>query len=270
MDFDKGLPLGKSTDYSFEYKPELLYPIARELGREQLVLPSSFFGADRWLAYELSWLDKQGLPQVALAQFDFDAHAPNIIESKSFKLYLNSLNQTRFADKTALLEILHQDLAKVSGKSVAIELFDHSYQRELVNSHYQLLEQNPVACDQYLPDASLLKVDLEVSQPQAYCTQVFRSLCPVTSQPDWASIYIDCVGAKLDPQALLQYLVSYRNHQGFHEQCVEQIFCDLQQFGKFESLTVSARFLRRGGLDINPIRSTEEAFTIPSEFDFRQ
>lgn len=270
MGFDKDLPLGKSTQYSFEYDPKLLYPISRQLGRDQLGSVCDFYGADRWLAYELSWLDLQGLPQVVLAQFDFDAHSPNIIESKSFKLYLNSLNQTRFENQEAVLDILHQDLAKVSGAGVAIEFFDQSYQRQSVYNNYELLEQTPVACEVYQPDASLLKINTQVFEKQAYRTSIFRSLCPVTSQPDWASIYIDCLGAKLDPQSLLQYLVSYRNHQGFHEQCVEQIFVDLQKLGKFENLSVSARFLRRGGLDINPIRTTEKTFSIPSWFDFRQ
>ena len=256
--YQQHIPLGKSTQYSFEYDPSLLFPIARSAGRDKIGLQQNipFSGYDRWTAFELSWLDAQGKPKVAVAEFDFAATAPNIIESKSFKLYLNSFNQTQFADESLLLQCLGEDLSAASGAEVVVRLFAvNDYPRAAHLSSYHRLDDLEVACSSYQTDANLLAVESASEKKlQRYCFDAFRSLCPVTAQPDWASVYIDFHGAKLDNASLLQYLVSYRNHQGFHEQCVEQIFMDLLHMDSTAKISVYARFLRRGGLDINPIR----------------
>lgn len=272
MAFD-GIPLGEDTAYQFSYDASLLFPIARNESRKSLVL-SGFNGIDRWTAFELSWLDCSGKPQVAIAEFDFDANSENLVESKSFKLYLNSLNQTRFKSQEQLVTTMREDLSRCSGKPVEINLFALSdvkfTDRKSGDSNkFMLLDELDVCCDIYDRDASLLTVKKEVDV-QYYASHLFRSLCPVTSQPDWASVFITVNGKMLCEKSLLQYLVSYRNHQGFHEQCVEQIFLDLKALGVFEEISVYARFMRRGGLDINPLRTTASLPVIPEIFDARQ
>ncbi len=279
------VPLGKETQYNFSYDASLLFPIPRSAGREALALNGqdselAFIGFDRWTAFELSWLNSNGQPVQRIAEFDFAADAPNIIESKSFKLYLNSLNQTLVGDEQALLRLLEKDLSQASGKDVAIRLYSVNDYREQVNQEAALqkpnarcLDELDVACSVYDVESELLtdsKIFAEVERgPQSFRFDGFRSLCPVTGQPDWASIYIDFTfdlngdlnsdngNTSVCSEGLLRYLVSFRNHQGFHEQCVEQIFTDLNRRYKPASLTVFARFLRRGGLDINPWRSSK-------------
>lgn len=264
MSFDASIPLGKKTDYQFEYNPSLLFPIARSIGRDELGLIGDtlpFYGFDRWTAFELSWLNLKGKPEQMIAEFDFSCTAPNIVESKSFKLYLNSLNQSQFESAESVHALLKKDLSAVSGEAVNIRLFNvNEYSRSPINSVESIqLDTLDVSCDVYEVDASLLAQDAHnddaESALQLFSFDGFRSLCPVTSQPDWASVYIHASGGNLLAESVLQYLVSFRNHQGFHEQCVEQIYTDLMAFTEFDTLTVYARFLRRGGLDINPIRS---------------
>ncbi|MCK5881559.1 MAG: NADPH-dependent 7-cyano-7-deazaguanine reductase QueF [Sinobacterium sp.] len=268
MDFDASIPLGKETDYQFSYNPQLLFSIARSAGRDVIGLDSSnlpFKGFDRWTAFELSWLNKNGRPEQAIAEFDFACTAPNIVESKSFKLYLNSFNQSQFSSASQVLELLQKDLAAASGETVSVVLHDvNQFSRTAVHSDNVIqLDTVDVCCDVYDVDQRLLALtQSENSAQQLFRFDGFRSLCPVTSQPDWASVYVQVSGNALCSASLLRYLVSYRNHQGFHEQCVEQIFSDLMKLGNFNSLTVYARFLRRGGLDINPIRSTQEVLSI--------
>ena len=266
MGFDSSIPLGKATDYQFEYNPKLLFPIARSAGRELIGIDNHslpFQGFDRWTAFELSWLNEKGKPQQAVAEFDFSAAAPNIVESKSFKLYLNSFNQSQFASINEVLQVLKSDLSDVSGKAVEVRLFGvNQYPRTHSNGENLLqLDDLDVSCSEYEVNANLLQLDTEKAaekiENSIFCFDGFRSLCPVTSQPDWATVSIHLSGAQINAESLLQYLVSFRHHQGFHEQCVEQIFYDLTQLGEFEKITVYARFLRRGGLDINPIRSTQ-------------
>lgn len=249
--------LGQATEYRFEYAPELLFPIARKAGRDLLGIGESlpFQGVDRWTAYELSWLGPEGLPRVAIAEFDFSCDSANIIESKSLKLYLNSFNQTRFADMDAVRQALVADLSKASGAAAGVRLFPLGEYVLTLTAGHECLDDLPVACSHYLPEAGLLKTaGGHVSRK--VCSHLFRSLCPVTGQPDWASVFIAYTGQEILPAALLQYLVSFRNHPGFHEQCVEHIFMDILRHCRPEYLSVYARFTRRGGLDINPVRAT--------------
>ena len=270
MGFDSSIPLGKETQYQFSYNPKLLFSIARQPGRDNIGIDNNalpFIGIDRWTAYELSWLNERGQPVQAVAEFDFACDAPNIVESKSFKLYLNSFNQSHFANQAAVLSDLSKDLTQASGKSVAVALYDvNSFPRTSINDAGLVLDTLEVDCSDYDVNADLLVMkpadqaiaaNDKLKSKQRFCFDGFRSLCPVTSQPDWASVTIELSGADICPESLLKYLVSYRNHQGFHEQCVEQIFYDLSHLSGIETLTVFARFLRRGGLDINPIRTNE-------------
>ena len=250
--------LGKSTDYIFEYDADLLFPIPRKDNRETLGINDNnlpFVGVDRWTAYEFSWLNRHGKPQVAILEFDFPCHSPNIIESKSFKLYLNSFNQTFFSCQEQVLERLHCDLSSVSGADVSI--FMHTVNDFPVNhlDDFENLDDHNVVCEDYKPNSDLLELS-ENSELicRNYSSNLLRSLCPVTGQPDWASLYIQYKGREITPQSLLKYIVSYRNHQGFHEQCVEQIYTDLYRVCSPEELMVYARYTRRGGLDINPFR----------------
>lgn len=253
--------LGKATSYNFDYDASLLFPIPRADGRKALGIDNQslpFFGVDRWTAYELSWLTRTGLPRVAIAQFDFCSDSSHIIESKSFKLYLNSFNQTVIHSDESLIDMLQHDLASACGGSVKVSLHAVDAYAIHEDKDFLCLDELPVNCRQYTPDASLLRMaDVDASPCEGQWklkSHLLRSLCPVTGQPDWATIYIHYSGREICQQSLLQYIVSYRNHQGFHEQCVEQIYRDLQHFLAPLKLMVYARYTRRGGLDINPLR----------------
>ena len=259
---NRDIPLGKTSEYRFEYDPDQLYTIARAQTREALALPHvlPFTGEDIWTAYELSWLNSRGLPQTAIAEFRFPCDSPRLVESKSFKLYLNSLNQTRFDSTEQLLATLKKDLTNAVEAAVQIALVSDLQTELSADLAYQCLDTLSVECSLYQPDAALLDISRAGQVQQRWYSRLFRSLCPVTGQPDWADIFIDYHGPELKPQSLLQYLVSYRQHQGFHEQCVEQIFQDILKNCQADRLSVYARFLRRGGLDINPWRSTHAGF----------
>lgn len=261
-------PLGKETQYPEHYDPSLLFPIARDAGRARLnVQPHpAWHGADIWNAYELSWLDPKGKPQVALARFFFPASSTHIIESKSFKLYLNSFNQTTMADGDAVLARMQQDLSAAAGAPVSVTLFtpaDFAAQT-LGELEGTLLDTLDIDVSAYMPDAGLLQADATQSRHETLRSNLLKSNCPVTGQPDWGSLQIEYTGAAIDHASLLRYIVSYRGHNGFHEQCAEQIFCDIMHTCAPEALTVYARYTRRGGLDINPWRSTQADF-IPAD-----
>lgn len=257
-------PLGKSSEYISTYTPSLLFPIPRaakwaELGLSAETLP--YKGVDFWNCFELSWLLPSGKPVVAIGEFSIPADSPNIIESKSFKLYLNSLNQTAFADNQDLQATLHNDLSFAAGKSVSVRI------RSLAEVEAEGVMALPGVCIDALdisvssyehPRPELLRCDDSRVVEESVHSHLLKSNCPVTSQPDWGSVVVDYRGAALDHASLLEYLVSFRQHSDFHEQCVERIFLDLQRLLKPERLTVYARYVRRGGLDINPYRSTEE------------
>lgn len=258
-------PLGKSSEYVSTYTPSLLFPIPRaakwaELGLSAETLP--YKGVDFWNCFELSWLLPSGKPVVAIGEFSIPADSPHIIESKSFKLYLNSLNQTSFADRQSLEETLRRDLSDAAGKPVGVRV------RSLSEVEAEGVVALPGTCIDELdisvssyehPRPELLRCDPSRVIEESVHSHLLKSNCPVTSQPDWGSVVVEYRGAALDHASLLAYLVSFRQHSDFHEQCVERIFLDLQRLLQPEKLTVYARYVRRGGLDINPYRSTETA-----------
>lgn len=256
-------PLGKTSDYPDRYSPELLYPIARaskwaELGISAQTLP--YQGVDVWNCYELSWLLPSGKPVVAMAAFFIPANSPNIIESKSFKLYLNSFNQAVFASFEDISRVLARDLSKVAGAQVRVELNRLSDLNACAVSspEGECIDELEINISAYHhPDASLLRLVGEKPVARTFHSNLLKSNCPVTGQPDWGTVVVSYNGPELCQASFLAYLVSFRQHQDFHEQCVERIFLDLHQLLTPEQLTVYARYVRRGGLDINPYRSTE-------------
>lgn len=256
-------PLGKQSAYSSQYDPQLLFGIERAgqwqaLGLSAECLP--FVGVDIWNCYEMSWLLPSGKPVVAIAQVTVPADSPNIIESKSFKLYLNSFNQSQFASFAQVQSMLVEDLSKVAGAPVQVQLktFAQVAAEGVHEPQGLCIDDLDVQLSQYQqPSAAQLVCGAEQVEEQLY-SHLLRSNCPVTGQPDWGTVQVHYRGAALDHASFLAYLVSFRQHEDFHEQCVERIFVDLQACLKPELLTVSARYVRRGGLDINPYRSTEQ------------
>lgn len=255
------LPLGQQTEYVSEYDSGLLYPIARvdkwiEMDIETERLP--FYGEDVWNAYELSWLNLKGKPVVALAEFRLPCHSPNIIESKSFKLYLNSLNQMRYDSAEEVQTLLENDLSNAAGANVTVIIRDvDSMSSLVVLTPDYCIDELDVDIVEYHPNAELLKVgDLSDIAEERLVSHLLKSNCPVTNQPDWGSVFIEYKGPKISHENLLKYIVSFREHTDFHEQCVERIFIDIMRQCQPESLTVYARYVRRGGLDINPYRSS--------------
>jgi 7-cyano-7-deazaguanine reductase len=254
-------PLGKTAVYADRYDPSQLFPIPRTAKREEIGVsaPLPFHGVDVWNAYELSWLDARGKPVVALAEFRVPADSPNIIESKSFKLYLNGFSQERVADVDTLMATLAHDLSAAAGAPVEVILSDaRARGHAVIDLEGQLIDAQALDIDDYGPPrADYLHADASGSiVEEALVSNLLRSNCPVTGQPDWGSVQIRYRGAAIDPAGLLRYLVSFRNHNEFHEQCVERIFMDVMQRCRPERLSVYARYTRRGGLDINPYRST--------------
>jgi 7-cyano-7-deazaguanine reductase len=262
-------PLGKPTAYQTQYDPSLLFPIARQQKREEIGVTGTlpFFGVDIWNAYELSWLNMRGKPQVAIATFTVPAESPNIIESKSLKLYLNSLNQTRIASPEALADMLRADLSDGFGASVSVKLtlpedFSKLGMGELDGL---LLDRLDIEVADYQPNASLLKANAEEAiVEETFVSHLLKSNCLVTGQPDWGSVQIRYVGPQIDQEGLLQYLIGFREHNEFHEQCVERIFMDIMRQCHPQKLAVYARYTRRGGLDINPWRSNFTTSQRPS------
>lgn len=253
-------PLGKSTTYQSEYAPSLLFPIARELKRAEIGISGTlpFFGVDIWNAYEVSWLNMRGKPQVAIASFTVPADSPNIIESKSFKLYLNSFNQSRFASPEAVADVLRTDLSDGFGASVQVKLIlqDAFSTLQMGDLEGLLLDRLDIEVDEYTPNPSLLKARHEEAiVEETLVSHLLKSNCLVTGQPDWGSVQIHYVGSQIDQEGLLKYLIGFRSHNEFHEQCVERIFMDISRECRPQKLSVYARYTRRGGLDINPWRT---------------
>ncbi|MDI4636685.1 MULTISPECIES: NADPH-dependent 7-cyano-7-deazaguanine reductase QueF [Halomonadaceae] len=252
-------PLGRESAYPEHYDPALLYPIPRAANRAPLGIANDalpFVGEDEWHAFEVSWLTPRGKPVVAVARFRLPADSPNLIESKSWKLYLNSYNQTRFASRAEVSATLEQDLAAAAGAPVSVELFGVDNQA-LATQRLpgDCIDDLDVEIEAYTPDPALLSVGEEVVEETLH-SHLLKSNCPVTGQPDWGSVLIRYRGPRLDREGLLKYLVSYRQHQDFHEHCVEHIFTDLMARARPERLLVLARYVRRGGLDISPWRAT--------------
>lgn len=251
-------PLGRDVAYPDRFDAGLLYPIPRALGRAALGIDDHalpFAGSDLWHAYELSWLDARGKPKVATARFDVPAASPNLIESKSFKLYLNSCNGTRFEHDDALRTQVEADLSAAAGARVSMA-FGLPPMRDVEGASIDTLD---IGIDRYgPPDASLLAADTADAVEETLHSGLLKSNCPVTGQPDWADVAIAYRGPRIDRAGLLRYLVSFRDHAEFHEQCVERIFIDLLTQCRPLSLCVQARYTRRGGLDINPWRATPD------------
>jgi len=252
-------PLGKATHYADRYDPALLYRVERAPQRDAIGVrtPLPFEGCDAWTAWEANWLDAHGKPQVGVARFDVPATSPCIVESKSVKLYFTALNQTRFADAADYAATLARDLSSATGAEVRVQLIEPA--------GYAMLERGEPAGDcidglplrtiHDAPQAAQLAVATGAETvAETLVTRLFRSVCPVTGQPDYATVQIAYRGMRIDRESLLAYLVAYRRHPGFHEHCVERIFTDIERACAPVALGVVARFTRRGGIDINPWR----------------
>ena len=263
-DFDDKLPLGKPTAYATDYDPGLLCPFPRRIKREEIGLTGElpFHGCDLWNAFELSWLTPKGKPVVAIGEFRFPCTSPNLIESKSLKLYLNSFNQTRCPDPASVKHLLERDLGQAAGAPIEVRLLLPEAFHRLQVEEWQgrCIDHQDLEFSSYALNASLLEGACESKGvvEETLFSHLLKSNCLVTEQPDWGSLLIRYRGPKIDEAALLRYLVSFRQHNEFHEQCVERVFVDLLRFCRPQRLTVYARYTRRGGLDINPFRSNFE------------
>ena len=265
--------LGREVAYPKGYDPTLLFPIPRQGARDEIGIAADalpFVGHDRWHAYELGWLDGRGKPQVATATVQVPADSLNLVESKSFKLYLNSLNAARFADAEALRVRIAADLSRSAGAPVTVA-FGLPPMLEPGTDAGESLDALEADFDAYgPPDANCLHADPGAVVEEYLHSALLKSNCPVTGQPDWASVHLRYRGPRIDRTGLLRYLVGFREHAGFHEQCVEQIFLDLLQHRRPAQLSVEARYTRRGGLDINPWRATPGCTAPPALRDLRQ
>ena len=258
----QGMLLGRQTPVVDNYAPELLFPIVRATGRESIgcegALP--FCGIDLWHAYEVSWLDALGKPLVRVARISIPATSTNMVESKSFKLYLNSLNNTRFDSEPEVASTIRRDIGAVVGADVGLQLLcvdDASLAGAVLPG--QCIDDLAVAVPAEEPRGDMLDLHGGGAGEEQVHTHLLRSLCPVTGQPDWASVWIHYRGALVQHESLLRYIIAYRSHQEFHEQCVERMFCDIQRRIAPEFLHIQAFYTRRGGLDINPFRTTDPA-----------
>ncbi len=274
MSYLKDTPLGRSSDFIDEYTPSLLCPVPRWDARESLELEDTtlpFHGMDIWNAYELSWLNDKGKPQVALAELIVPCTSPNIIESKSLKLYLNSFANSRFDGRDRVVAVIAKDLAEVAGAPVDVRVMTlREAEREPAwEEHGQLVDTLDVTFDHFEYRPELLLTDQGPEQTGVLVSHLLRSHCPVTNQPDWGTVQVRYTGRPISPASFLRYVVSLRNHQGFHEQIIEQVFVDLQRQCAPRQLSVYGRFTRRGGLDINPFRSNYED-TPPNRRTIRQ
>lgn len=267
--------LGKGTEYDQAYSSDILFPLDRKQNRESLALSTElpFVGEDKWTCYELSWLNSKGKPQAAIAYFSIPCDSPFMIESKSFKLYLNSLNHMSFDSVEALESLVRKDLSAAAGASVDVNVVSLNHVKHQIadvlcgeSAAESSIYANAVCLDDidsegfdYLPNPELLKTVTDTEEvTETLYSDLLRSNCPVTGQPDWGSVFIHYSGAQIDRESLLKYIVSFRQCQDFHEHCVERIFTDLQHYCQCESLSVYARYTRRGGLDINPYRATRD------------
>ncbi|MDF1677490.1 MAG: NADPH-dependent 7-cyano-7-deazaguanine reductase QueF [Legionellaceae bacterium] len=257
--------LGQASSCDNTYNPKRLFAIPREPKRAQLQLDSvslPFSGVDIWNHYEVSWLNPKGKPCVAMARIMYDCTSPYLIESKSLKLYFNALNHTQFDSAAALEVCIAKDLSACLKTDVSVQIIAlHDADARIAAPQFEgeLVDGLDIACTVYDVDATLLTVEADVVDA-VLCSDLLRSNCPVTNQPDWGSVQVCYTGPRIVPSSFLKYVVSFRNHQGFHEQCIEQMFIDILKYCSPERLTVYGRYTRRGGIDINPYRSTE-AFT---------
>ncbi|RZI71221.1 MAG: NADPH-dependent 7-cyano-7-deazaguanine reductase QueF [Variovorax sp.] len=259
--------LGKEVPYPDHYDPALLYPLARAPKRQELGLTGAlpFFGADLWTAFEISWLNTRGKPQLAIGHFTVPCETSNIVESKSLKLYLGGFSNTNFASVDEVRDRIRADLSEAvwrgsgTNGTVGVRLvLPDAFDREPIHEFDGLsLDRLDVECTEYTPNPALLRAATgEPPVEEVLTSNLLKSNCLVTGQPDWGSVQIRYTGGQIDQEGLLQYLVSFRNHNEFHEQCVERIFMDIRTRCKPTKLAVYARYTRRGGLDINPLRTS--------------
>lgn len=253
------IPLGQASNHPDRYSPDLLYAIARTDSREALGLGTDlpFSGCDIWNAWELTWLDANGLPQVAVAELRVPADSPNIVESKSLKLYLGSFAMTRLGSSDELVAKISKDLGQCSGSDVTVTLRSASNDFGIDTLPGACIDSPGVSCDAYEVNADFLAASREIVEESLH-SHLVRSLCPVTNQPDIGSVLVSYRGPRIDPAGLLQYIVSFRHHNDFHEACVERMFMDITERCRPEQLSVYACYQRRGGIDINPFRSNYE------------
>ena len=253
-------PLGKTATYNGQYDPSLLFAIPRAESRGALGLGNDlpFNGCDVWNAWELTWLGPNGEPQVATAEIRVPIRSGNLIESKSLKLYLNSLSMTEFASADDVKATIQNDLGQLTESDINIALTTATGESPVEELAGQCIDSVDAKCSVYSVDASLLRSGGDVIS-QSLHSHLLRSLCPVTDQPDIGSVLISYQGPRIDHAGLLQYIVSYREHNDFHEACVERMFVDILERCGPEQLTVYARYQRRGGIDINPFRSNFES-----------
>lgn len=253
--------LGKAVDYKTSYDPSLLFPLARQSKRDEIGIGATlpFTGFDLWNHYEVSWLNEKGKPIAAIAEIIYPCESPYMMESKSMKLYFNSFNQSKFHDVSALQTVIIRDLSELVGMPVQVTVTD------LCASKDQLLyakmdgiclDHLDVSCINYSVDSTCL-----TTQPQVVTESVFSNLlksnCLITHQPDWGTVQIHYTGPQIDHAGLLQYIVSFRQHNEFHEQCIERIFVDVLEHCQPQKLSVYGRYTRRGGLDINVLRTKD-------------
>ena len=263
-------PLGEKVGYTFTYDPGQLFPVERALGRGALGLDEGalpFCGEDIWTAWELSWLTPTGKPVSAVAEIRFPATSRCLVESKSLKLYLNSFNMSRFEDSDKVVEVMKSDLSRVAEGAVDVTLLgcDDTDTLGVYKAGGRCIDHLEAESYVYNVDPMLLKHGVGVVAGERLCSHVLRTNCPVTGQPDWATVEITYSGKKIDEASLFAYLVSFRTHTGYHENCVETLYTDIMSQLAPESLTVVGRFTRRGGLDINPCRSNS-----PTHFSNRR
>lgn len=264
------LPLGRAVDYPHDFDPTLLFPIARRRGRTDIGIDEQalpFIGLDRWNAYEIGWLDRRGKPCVATAMLELAATTPNLIESKSLKLYLNSFNAAQWPDAQTVRARIATDLSSCAGGAVHVAFGLPA----IADDDSVLIDALALDVDDYgPPNAAHLDCDRQTQADETLRSELLKSNCPVTGQPDWASVRVAYRGPRIDRAGLLAYLVSFRNHCEFHEQCVERIFVDVMTRCHAQSLSIEARYTRRGGLDINPWRATPDRTAPIRARDLRQ
>lgn len=262
MTFNKFAPeqseLGKQSQYHSHYQPDKLFPIPRDVKRVEIGITDKlpFFGFDLWNHYEVSWLNEKGKPIVAIAEISYSCDSPYMIESKSMKLYFNSLNQAHFKNREMIQAIIKKDLEQRIGGVVSVKLMPLADVHKIAEWNGICIDELDIECTDYQVVPTLLQTDNAMVEETLH-THLLKSNCLVTGQPDWGSVEIAYRGKRINREALLRYIVSFRNHNEFHEQCIERIFMDIMRHCQPEELTVYGRFTRRGGLDINPFRSTK-------------
>jgi 7-cyano-7-deazaguanine reductase len=267
-------PLGQAVAYRDTYAPELLFPIERQLKRDELGIVAGalpFVGEDLWNAYELSWLDARGKPVVALGEFRVPATSPRLIESKSLKLYLNAFNQQRMASVDEVQSRIAADLSAAAGAEVGVVLMPLATRPQRRSAYPQgdCLDALDIAIDTYQPAPELLHATGAEVEETLY-SHLLKSNCLVTGQPDWGMLVVRYRGPAIDRESLLRYVVSFRAHNEFHEQCVERVFCDIMARCRPQELAVWARYTRRGGLDINPFRASHAGLRPDEAMEVRQ